>query len=192
MKIFISLCVLFAFQLLQVESLSGTCNSFEREKLNEGYKPCVYTDTLGHPTVGIGFNLDRADARRKLSAVGADYDQVRAGRACLSSYQIQKLFTDDMANAVSCASSWLSSIWWQMSSDKQSAVADMVFNMGCSRLRKFRNMKAALEKQDYRKAAVEMRNSRWCTQVKSRCNRNISCMNGALATLMRMLGLKYF
>ena len=185
----LSLSVLLLAQLLQVNCLSGTCNSYEREKLNEGYKPRVYNDTEGHPTVGIGFNLDRSDARRRLSAVGANYDKIRAGSATLTDYQIRTLFNDDMVNAVSCASSWLSQVWGRMSTDQKSAVADMAFNLGCSGLQKFRNMKAALLRGDYGGAADEMRDSKWCRQVKSRCNRNIACMKGGLALLMEILGL---
>ena len=174
---------------VQVDSLSGTCNSYEREKLNEGYKPRVYLDTEGHPTVGIGFNLDRSDARRQLSAVGANYDQIRAGSATLTDYQIRTLFNDDMANAVNCAYSWLSQVWGRMNNNQRSAVADMAFNLGCYGLQQFKNMKAALLRGDYGGAAAEMRNSKWCRQVKSRCDRNIACMKGGLAMLMEILGL---
>ena len=174
---------------VQVDSLSGTCNSYEREKLNEGYKPRVYLDTEGHPTVGIGFNLDRSDARRRLSAVGANYDQIRAGSATLTDYQIRTLFNDDMANAVNCAYSWLSQVWGRMNNNQRSAVADMAFNLGCYGLQQFKNMKAALLRGDYGGAAAEMRNSKWCRQVKSRCDRNIACMKGGLAMLMEILGL---
>ena len=189
--VFLSSAVIIAAHILQVHCLSGTCNSYQREKLNEGYRRFVYTDTEGHPTVGIGFNLDRSDARQRLSAVGANYNAVRAGTSPLTDYQIRSLFDDDMASAVTCASSWLSSVWWKLSTDRQSAMADMAFNLGCRGLMQFRNMKAALERGDYAGAAREMRNSKWCRQVKSRCDRNIACMNGGLATLMRMLGLTY-
>lgn len=185
------LSVLLFAQLLQVNCLSGTCNSYEREKINEGYEPHVYIDTEEHPTVGIGFNLDRSDARRRLSAVGANYDKIRAGSATLTDYQIRTLFNDDMANAVSCASSWLYQVWGRMSTDQKSAVADMAFNLGCSGLQKFRNMKAALLRGDYGGAADEMRDSKWCRQVKSRCDRNIACMKGGLALLMEILGLNH-
>jgi len=47
---------------------------------SEGNKPCMYKDTLGHPTIGIGFNLDRSDAREKITSVGADYDNVKSGK----------------------------------------------------------------------------------------------------------------
>ena len=32
-------------------------------------KPCVYKDSLENPTIGIGFNLERKDARSKISAL---------------------------------------------------------------------------------------------------------------------------
>ena len=38
-------------------------------KDSEGKLPCVYTDSLGISTIGIGFNLKRSDARRKISAL---------------------------------------------------------------------------------------------------------------------------
>ena len=193
MRLLVPLSLLLLCYFCQVHSLSGTCNSYEREKINEGYKPRVYIDTEGHPTVGIGFNLDRSDARHRLSAVGADYDKIRAGIAVLSDYQIQKLFRADMEEAVRCVHSWLPNTWQHMNNDQRSAIADMAFNLGCAGLMKFKNMEAALKLREYHRAAAEMRNSKWCRQVKSRCLRNISCMTGAsmMATLMQLLGINY-
>ena len=156
--------------------LNGTCNSFEREVFNEGNKPCVYNDHLGTPIVGIKFNLEREDAKERIAYVGADFSLVRSGKACLSDVQIRKLFDYDMTFAVQCTSQWLSSAWSKMSTDRQSAIADMAFSMGCSRVKTFKKMKAALQRRDYSNAEREMRDSRWCRQVRSRCDRATKCM----------------
>jgi GH24 family phage-related lysozyme (muramidase) len=177
-----SLVTILSYQLLKVECrqplnvVNGTCNSFEAESLNEGYSPCAYNDHIGSPMIGIGFNLEKPGARKKIADVGADYELVRHGRVCLSDDQVRQLFDSVMAAAIRCASSWLLSVWSKMNVEKQSAVADMAFNMGCTRLKTFKNMKAALERQDYEKAEYEMRASRWCRQVRSRCDRATKCM----------------
>ena len=36
---------------------------------SEGKRPCVYKDSLGIPNIGIGFNLQRSDARSKVSVL---------------------------------------------------------------------------------------------------------------------------
>ena len=156
---------LLCFQLTKVDSeckqqlslVNGTCNSLEAESLNEGNSPCAYNDHIGRPVIGIGFNLEKQGAKKKIADIGADYELIRQGRACLSDDQVRLLFNNEMAAAVRCASSWLLSMWSKMNEERQSAVADMAFNMGCTRLKTFKNMKAALERQDYGKAEYEMR-----------------------------------
>ena len=171
------LLYLFAACISVVLGVNGPCNTYERLVLNEGKKKCVYLDSLGIPTVGIGFNLERSDARSRLTAVGANYNAVLKGSVCLTDQQIKQLFNQDMSDAVSCASSWLPN-WNMIDTSPQSALADMAFNLGCPRLRQFRRLRAALSRNppNYQDAAKEMRNSRWCRQVKSRCDRDVQCM----------------
>src|SRR5690554_5080438 len=140
--------VLFLAFLQIAFSLSGECNSYEREKLNEGYRTHgnlkkasallikVYKDSKGIPTIGVGFNLMKSGARQQIAAVGANYDKLLAGTQGLNDNQIRTLFNQDMATAVSCVSSWIGN-WSSLSTTRQSAIADMSFNLGCGKNRKF-------------------------------------------------------
>jgi hypothetical protein len=47
----------------------------------------------------------------------------------------------------------------------------MMFNMGRTRLSKFKKMHAAIIKEDWKTAAVEGRDSRWHKQVTNRAER---------------------
>lgn len=176
----LALTVVLLFE--DVQSLSGKCNSYEREKVNEGYFRCVYKDPRGIPTIGVGFNLKKSGARMRITNIGANYKKILRKTECLTDSQIKDLFDDDMAEAVQCARSWLSKVWSILGSTRQSVIADMAFNLGCSRLKQFKRMKAAIEEQDYTKAAAEMRNSLWCRQVKTRCDRDIKCMQSRSTT----------
>ena len=51
---------------------------------------------------------------------------------------------------------------------RKRVVIDMGFNLGISRLLRFRRMLAALEQGDYQKAAAEMLDSKWARQVGKR------------------------
>src|ERR1700730_18554339 len=55
---------------------------------HEGSRATVYVDTAGNPTVGIGFNLNRSNAQAAISAIGVDYDKLRAGVVSLTQAQI--------------------------------------------------------------------------------------------------------
>ena len=50
-------------------------------------------------------------------------------------------------------------------------IANMMFNMGLTRLSKFKKHNAALESGDWKTAAVEGRDSRWYNQVTNRAER---------------------
>lgn len=157
------------------QTLAGECNSYEREKLNEGYYKCVYRDPVGLPTVGVGFNLDKFGARAEIEAVGANYDAVKNGSQCLDDSQIERLFNKDMDSAVSCVNGLVSS---DIGSGPQSALADMAFNMGCATLGTFRTLLSYVNAKNYSEAASDMRTTLWCRQVGQRCDRDVACMEG--------------
>ncbi|MBL0189316.1 MAG: glycoside hydrolase family protein [Candidatus Obscuribacter sp.] len=142
---------------------------------HEGRRAHVYMDTANHPTVGVGFNLDRADARTKLTAVGADYDAVRAGNADLTNTQIDRLFTDDLS-AADTNSRQVVSTFDALPARKKSVVTDMMFNLGRAKFSQFVNLINALEQHNYASAADEMENSAWYTQVGGRGTEDVAIM----------------
>jgi len=154
---------------------AGECDSYDREKLNEGYKTCVYKDSMGIPTVGVGFNLKKIGAKGEIESVGADYYKVLNGSQCLDDRQIETLFNRDMDTAKGCAKSWIPS---SLPSGPESAINDMAFNMGCLTLHQFGTLKSYIEKGDYSGAAEDMKGTAWCRQVGYRCDRDVQCMRG--------------
>ena len=124
-----------ATTLLFIQAMAGECDSYDREKLNEGYYKCVYKDPVGIPTVGVGFNLRKFGARSEIESVGANYDAVLNGSQCLSDSQIETLFNKDMDTAKDCVDGW--SGYSEISESAQSALNDMSFNLGCGTLGTF-------------------------------------------------------
>ena len=154
---------------------SGECNSYEREKLNEGYYKCVYKNSAGIPTIGVGFNLNKSSAREEIESVGADYDKVLSGAECLTDSQIEQLFNKDMDTAVSCAENWISN-WSSIGSGPQSAIADMGFDLGCDILQHFTTLQSFIENNDFNGAAQDLQKTLWCEQVGARCSRDCACI----------------
>lgn len=143
--------------------------------VDEGNRTHVYTDTAGHPTVGIGFNLDRADARTRLAGVGADYDAVRAGTQDLSQDQINQLFSHDVGTAVDTARGYYAG-FDQLDATRQRVLTNMAFNMGPATLGQFHQLHTALTNGDWNAAATAMQNSHWANQVGDRATRLIDHM----------------
>jgi lysozyme len=113
--------------------------------LHEGYRKFAYSDTLDNLTIGIGYNLtDR----------GVSDDWINTQYTQDVSYFYNKLFTDFR---------WFE----QLDEDRKIVLIDMCF-MGYQKFLEFKEMLAAIAEGDFRKAAFEMLNSLWATQVKNR------------------------
>ncbi|MFT3764151.1 MAG: glycoside hydrolase family protein [Minicystis sp.] len=152
--------------------------------LAEGRSNTMYLDSavpVRHPTIGIGFNLDRDDAREKIEALGYDFDQVYAGNQSITDADAQSLFAGDQATAESTARSWFPN-FDTMSADRQKALTDMAFNMGS--WKKFPNFVKAVKAEDWETAAKEAatgskgKPSDYLTGVKDRARRVIAQLRG--------------
>jgi GH24 family phage-related lysozyme (muramidase) len=149
----------------------------EHIEAREGRRDSVYTDTTGHPTIGVGFNLDRSDARAKITELGLDYDQVRSGKQTLSDTQIDTLLDADVDQATSDAQALVSN-FDSIPDDKQVVVTDMVFNMGATKFGKFSDTIDAIENEDWDAAADGMQDSKWFGQVGTRGTVDVEIMRG--------------
>jgi len=135
---------------------------------HEGKELCVYTDTAGHPTVGIGYNLDNPGAPAAIAAVGANYDDVRAGTQCLTDNQVMQLFEPSYQSAVSGASQAVSS-FNSLCCGVQEVMVDMDYNLGNSGFASFTTFIGLINSRQWSAAADDGLNTAWCAQVKSRC-----------------------
>ena len=96
------LVVTISAMILAIHASSVSAEDLDLVKLkqqlikHEGKKHKVYKDTEGIPTIGVGFNLTRSDAKAKITALGHNYDKILAGEASLTDEQIDKLLTDDI------------------------------------------------------------------------------------------------
>jgi lysozyme len=116
---------------------------------DEGKKAKPYKCTAGKTTIGIGRNLDD---------VGLSDDEIRF------------LLQNDINRC--CVELDGRFAWWrQMSDARQRVLVNMCFNLGISRLLKFKNTLAAMSADDYKGAAAGMRNSLWAKQVGARAER---------------------
>lgn len=134
----------------------------EQLTIDEGKVNEIYLDHLGYPTVGIG-HLILEDDGEFGGEVGTPITEER----CV------ELFEHDVQSVLSdCIK--LHEGWDGYPDEVQQIIANMMFNMGLTRLSKFKNHVAALQQGDWKQAAIEGRDSRWYKQVTNRAERLMS------------------
>ena len=159
----------------------GSCGP-QQTMLNEGKKLCCYYDSKNIPTIGIGYNLRRADASKVMSQFGLNISTVlkdcqkKTKKSCLTNEQVTQIFnTISYPEAVACVDHFVPAL----PTLKRAAIIDVAF-AGCKTLNDFNQMRTALQKSDWRKAGEELQNSQWCKQVKkTRCNSDYNCLIGS-------------
>jgi len=126
---------------------------------DEGCVNEIYLDHLGYETFGIGHLVKYSDEEYGWS-VGTDVDDRR----------VREVFEEDVQTVLSDCEK-LYDDFNDLPEEVQLIVANMMFNMGYTRLSKFRGMKRGVDSRNWEEAADEMVDSRWYTQVTNRADR---------------------
>ena len=115
---------------------------------------------MGIQTIGVGFDLERSDAKAKIEALGLDFAKVKGGTEVLTDSQILKLLDTDIENATSACKT-LFPKFSELSEVRQRVLIDMMFNLGRPRFEKFKKMISAVESGNFAQAADEMKASQF-------------------------------
>ena len=137
-----------------------------REELerDEGRVDSIYLDHLGYPTFGIGHLITDDDPEH-----GSPVDTP------VSDLRVVEAFEDDVQNVLTdCEKLYVQ--WEHLPEEVQLIIANMMFNMGYSRLSKFKGMKRGVDNRNWNQAADEMVDSRWYNQVTKRADRLVTRM----------------
>lgn len=138
---------------MNIEQLRETL-TIDEGKVNE-----IYEDHLGYATFGIGHLVLESDPEYG-QAVGTPVSEERT----------IECFDQDVQSVLSDCKK-LHEGWDDYPEEAKQVIANMMFNMGLTRLSKFRKHNAALQCGDWKEAAVEGRDSRWHKQVTNRAER---------------------
>ena len=132
-----------------------------REELeaDEGRVDKIYLDHLGLHTFGIG-HLVTANDEEYGWPVDTDVDADR----------VIEVFESDVQTVIGDCN-LLYEDFEDLPEEAQRIIANMMFNMGYTRLSKFKGMKRGVDSRDWESAADEMVDSRWYRQVTNRADR---------------------
>ena len=134
---------------------------YEQLKIGEGVVYEIYLDHLGYKTFGVGHLVLESDPEYH-------YD---VGEP-VSVERVQECFDTDLGLAVNeCVALYGSQTFTNFPGEVREILVNMMFNMGRTRLSKFKKMNAALLEGDWKEAAKEGRDSKWHKQVTNRAER---------------------
>tara|TARA_R110002020_G_scaffold10088_1_gene39131 strand:+ start:569 stop:1138 length:570 start_codon:yes stop_codon:yes gene_type:complete len=122
-----------------------------------------------HKTVGIGHKVLETDTENNLSIYEA-YDNKVPEDQKISEGRCYELFQEDIQIALGGCQKIYSN-WEDLPQEVQHILINMCFQLGQRGLSNFKNMKLAVEDQDYAKASIEMMDSRWAKQTPERAER---------------------
>ena len=132
--------------------------------IDEGRKHDIDLDHLGLATLGSGHLITNADPESG-QEVGTT----------ISDERVRSAFKADVVSVIEDCNK-LYNDFDELPEEVQQIIANMMFNMGRTRLSKFRGMKRGVDARDWNAAADEMVDSKWYRQVNNRANRLVQRM----------------
>ena len=130
---------------------------FEQLKIDEGVVNEIIELAIQHLVLMVNCFLNEHG-----QAVGTPVSEDR----------VKECFEKDPDTAISeCELLYEDGVFGDLPDEVQQIVVNMMFNMGRTRLSKFKKMHAAILKEDWKEASIEGRDSRWHKQVTNRAER---------------------
>ena len=133
-------------------------------ELDEGCKHETYLCSQNVVTGGIGHMITESDDE-KYAEVGVE----------ISDEQVKAWFNKDIETVLSDCE-LLYDDFDHLPEEAQLIIANMMFNLGYPRLKKFVGMKAGVDARDWNKAADEMIDSNYYKQLPNRAGRLVKRM----------------
>ena len=131
---------------------------------DEGRVDKIYLDHFGFETFGIGHLV-----------IGTDPEDGLPVDTAITSLRVVEAFEDDVQSVLSdCEKLYVQ--FEHLPEEVQLIIANMMFNMGRTRLSKFKGMKRGVDNRDWNDAADEMVDSAWYRQVTNRAERLVKRM----------------
>ena len=143
----------------------------EQLEIDEGVRYDIYLDHLGLPTFGIGHLVINTDSENG-QAVGTTVNKER----------VAECFEQDVAGVIKDCNK-LYNNFEELPEEVQQIVANMMFNLGRTRLSKFKGMKRGVDSLNWNQAADEMVDSKWYRQVNNRAQRLVERMRAVGAKI---------
>ncbi|GAA9129592.1 hypothetical protein HpHA170_02400 [Helicobacter pylori] len=123
---------------------------------SEGFSPSIYTDKMGYPTIGYGYNLSvySYESKRITKAYGLLTDILKENHRALLSYG-----------------------WYKnLDAMRRMVILDLSYNVGLSGLFKFKQFIKAIEDKNYALAVERLQKSPYFNQVRKRASRNMEIL----------------
>jgi len=133
---------------------------------HEGVVLKVYKDSLGIDTIGIGKNLEhRGIEDLELAHIEKTMSEIyENGITEQDAYFLAHRDIEIVEKELLASRPVVE----ELDNIRQRVLVDMAFNMGIPRLNRFYRMWSAINELDFKSAAIEMLDSLWARQVKSR------------------------
>ena len=117
-------------------------------KLDEGWNPKPYKCTEGIWTIGFGTNITRITREEGEALLDLRLDKI-INHDLLS-------FTKELPN---------------LNDARKTVLINMLYQLGLQGVKKFKRMRQAIVNKDFKRASIEMVDSKWHRQTPNRCRR---------------------
>lgn len=181
-------------------------DEIKQDEEDSKYKPWVYMDSTGHPTIGWGFNLAQSGASSFMQKAGVDNITISsllssscknvsikdsatsADKSCattITQAQADAIFNTELATQKDNINKWVGGAdkYAALPVNIQKALLNIMYNVGSDSMSKFTKMKSAVDTKDWKGVASELQNSTYCSQVGQRCSRLVGLILGECPTI---------